>query len=1151
MAAHPARAWFRGLPRPLRWALWLAVGVFGFLLVLSLALAIASNRFLRPLVEEQASIAIPGEVEAASLEIGLFGGQVTVEGLSIRPEPGAEPVVEVGRLHLSLARLPLLLGRVVVRKVEVDAPKLRVVRLPNGEIDLLRVLVPETPPTPEPPPPPSEPIPIRVDSVQLEAGRIEFVDEAQPGAEPLAIELPTIRVENLVVTGDPDEDPAELRLEIGAEGASIELGGRLQREGDRIDLDATLDIEKLPIGRGRVYLPDLGWSELDGRIDASLHYVHVSGSAQSADGTLALRDLRVGVPGLADPAFALASLEVGIEKLDLLGRRLALEEVEIAGLRIFFDPADPAKLPLLPKGLPAAAETSDPPAPAEAGEPFTWSLGRLAVSDSELVAVRGDLAPFVLDASIESLASDAATPASLELSVGQGEGKLALAGKAAIDPVGFHGKLGIEALALAPLARGFAGEAGEALASATAAGEIRIGLGSLLAGEALSPGGDLHAEGTFTISGIEAEVEAGAPLLAKLGKLELAVDRFDVPGLLAPPAASAGSNPPVSAGSGQGAPEAIAQATDPPAAAAPASEPPPPPPGSSGPLRWEAPADAGSVRFAGTLRLSDLATRAASGEPLAAEFERFEIAVKDLEIAKLLVPSTSDGKPASSEAGSLRLEASTVLSAASLESGKDAAFGVEIERFELGVHEVLAPGLLAPVPPEGASPQRNEAIRVALDRLRVATPRLRVTRTDRGIVLPSLGSEAPTEAERTPAKPAAPDPKPSRAGESSTQALRVELASLAIENGSLRFVDRTVKPFYQGDVTALQVKARDVAFPGPRARDVSIRFDAPGPAPFWAIGAYTPPDSWFEMNLEKLPLAPLNPFVQSAAGYVVNRGELSLYSKGSESGGKLAAANWITLYDPSLSGGSEKSPLEAATGVPVSLAISLLEDPAGNIGLSIPIEYDDTGTSIGIGSVIGSAVKQVLLGALTSPLKLVGAVVDAGGRVKDATPQPIGFLPGRDALAEGAVARVDALAKLLATRPGIAVALRGQSSGSDGQFAREAALARAIESGEGLPEAAQGLGNTLLRRRVRAALEARLAGEPEALDPEDSAALDAWLSAIEISPEAMTELATTRARTVRAVLEREHGIDVARVSIAEAGAPGASPEPAVDVLLEP
>ena len=29
------------------------------------------------------------------------------------------------------------------------------------------------------------------------------------------------------------------------------------------------------------------------------------------------------------------------------------------------------------------------------------------------------------------------------------------------------------------------------------------------------------------------------------------------------------------------------------------------------------------------------------------------------------------------------------------------------------------------------------------------------------------------------------------------------LGSLALEGGSLRFVDRTVKPFYQGDVTGL------------------------------------------------------------------------------------------------------------------------------------------------------------------------------------------------------------------------------------------------------------------------------------------------------------------------------------------------------------
>lgn len=1105
MASDGVREGFRKLPRPVRWLAYFLGFIVGFALLLGLALAVATNRFLRPLVEEQASAAIPGEVSADSLDIGLFGGYVTVEGLAIRPpEPGAEPVVRVGRLHVSLARLPLLAGRVVVRNVEIDAPFVRLVREESGELDLLRIVVPETPPVEAPEAPPTEPLPIRVDAIALGAGRIEFVDRAQAGAEPLLLDLPAVRIDNLVVTGDPNEDPADLHLEVSAEGARIEVGGKVQREGEKLDVDATVEIENLPLSRGRVYLPDLGWSELSGALDAKIHYVHVTGARQTADGSANLRDLRVGVPNLQDPAFSLDSLAVELEQLDLLARRLALSDVALEGLRVYFDPADPAKLPLLPKGLPGAGEPAPPP-PAEPEPPFAWSLAHLGIEKAELIPLGGKLAPLVLAGELESLASDATTPTSLDFELTQGEGSVALTGKLLLEPLGFQGTLTLDALSLPPLLQAAAGEAAALLGAGVAKGEIRIGAGALVAGETPAAGGDVHAEGTLTLSGLEAKSDAEGSLLAKVASVELAFERLDVPGLLPPPAAEGGATP-----------------------------------------AWEVPADAGTLRFAGKLRITGLGARSGHGEPLAADLKSFELAVKELALARLLAPPPAEGKAPPPDAGSLRFSGTATLAGVAVKSGKDGEFGFDLEKAEVGLRDVSAPSLLAPAP-TGGKPHKAEPMQVSLERVRLAAPKLRVTRTPEGIVLPAApGAQPPKKGE--PPKPAETEPaKPAAEGD----AVRLELSSLQLENGSVRFVDRAVKPFYQGDVTGLQVSAKGIAFPGPRAQDVSVKMDAPGPAPFWLLGAYTPPKSWFEMNLERLPLPPLNPYVQAASGYVVNRGELSLYSKGSQVDGSLFIANALTLFDPSLSGGGDKSPLEAATGVPVSLAISLLKDPSGNIALSIPVEYGASGASVALGTVIGSAVKQVLIGALTSPLKLVGAVVDAGGRVKDVTPQPIGFLPGREELAESGDERIGALAKLLSTRPGMEIALRGQTSGSDGQFAREAALVAAIESGEGLPEAAQGLGNALRRRRIRGALEARLAGESETLDAEDAQALDDWVGAVVLPPEAMTTLARARATRVRGLLESAHGLDVKRVQLAEPGPPGGSPEPAVDVLLEP
>lgn len=1310
----PIERW-RTLPRPLRWLVIAAAAAVALLFAVSVAVSAAANRWIRPLVEEQASAAIPGEVRIGGLGISLLGLSVEIEDLAIlregaggRPAAGAagepilddagrpvreaegqpavdaqgQPVLEVGRLYASLARLPLLARRVEVKRIEIEQPVVRVVREPSGELDLLRVLVPETPAAEAAaePAPPAEQIPVRIRRVDLGAGRIEFTDRAQPGAEPLAIEIPRSQIGDVVVIGEPGERRSALHLEVAGEGASIALDGSFRRAGDAIDVDATAEIEKLPLARGRVYLPDLGWSELAGELDAKVHYVHVTGTTQKADGSAELRGLRIGVPTLKEPALAFDSLGVKVDELDLLGRRLALGQVTLSKPRLFFDPANRTSLPLLPNGIPGASPGAAPtgpeardarespaapaaapgaapaeratqervaaPAPpaeaatqapsaepaaapeapgaagaaakpeaAAASEPpkasapgaFAWSLGGLAIEGAQLVPLGDGAAPLGLDASVGAIASDSASATPVTLKLTQADGSLSIDGSACASQPGFRGKLALDSLALAPLLEVVAPDASAMLLGGTAQGEIEVRVGSLAAGEAPAPGGDVHVSGSLALAGIDARADAGGELAANAGKIELALTGVDLPGALPPPAGAA------------------------------------------------APPDAGRLRVAATLRISD--TSARSGEGMTAGVKSIDLRLDPLELPGLIaVP----GAAATQDAGRLRVSGALTVSGVAVKSGKEGEFGFDLDELELGLAKIEVPGLLA----GGEANDAPEPVRIALGRARIAAPKLRLTRTDGGIVLPELaaGAAAPGEtapaaaaarapqsanaeppAARSGAKPAAPakgspaatkpggradasaktasagakpdaregaaskaegargktdgkagapakaetagEPdaraaaapraeakaapkaestraKPgakaaaeaeaapeARTGAGAAPALRFELGALALEGGSVRFVDRTVKPFYQGDVTGISLTARDLAYPDPSVRDASLKLDAPGPAPLWALGAYTRASSWFEINLDRLPLAPLNPFIRNASGYVVNGGELSLYSKGSVTDGRLYAANWVTLFDPDLSGGGADAPLEKALGVPVSLAISLLKDPAGNIGLSIPIDYDEKGASVRLGSVIGSAVTSVLIGALTSPLKLLGAVVDATGRVKDVTPEPIHFLPGRTELAAGDDERVAALAKLAATRPGLVLRLSGQTSGTDAQFLREATLLEALASGENLPEPARGLAQTLVRRRLRGALEARLEGRPEGLEPEDAQRLDQWLAATSVSSDAMPDLARRRAVRVQELLQTQFGLDPKQIALADPGPPGGSPVPAVDVAI--
>lgn len=1130
--ASPSERW-RSLPRPMRWMLVVFAAVIVLAGALSAVVSLAANRWIRPLVEEEASAAIPGEVRIGSLGLSLLGLSVDVEGLEVLAS-GADtaPLLEVERLYVSIAHLPLLARRIVLRRIEIEGPVVRVVREASGEIDLLRAVVPETPAaeTPGETTPLADQLPVRIRRLDVGAGRIEFTDREKPEAGTLTIEIPRSRADDVIVIGAPGERRSSLQLEVSTEGASIELDASFRRDGDVLDLDATAEIERLPLARGRVYMPDLGWSELAGELDAKLHYVHVTGKTQKADGSAEIRELRIGVPTLGEPALAFESLEVNVDELDLLGRRLALGEVTLTKPRVFFDPAHRTSLPLLPKGLPGASSSPTEPAPsateaspsateaspsptepapsapapeapaASEAPAFAWSLGGLAIEDAQLVPIGEGAVPLGLDVSVAAIASDAPAATAVELTVEQAGGSLSIEGSVCASPPGFRGKIALDALPLAPLLRVAAPDAAALVRGGVANGEIEVRLGSLAAGDVPAPGGDLHASGVVELGNLEASADAAGSLVATLGALKLTLQSVDLPGVLTRPAGDAAAD------------------------------------------------TAGRLRLAGILRIDDVAARGDAAEALVAGVKSAELRFDPLELSGLVAPAGAD---APKDAG--RLHASGALSVAGVaaKSGPQGEFGFDLEKLEIGLSQMDIPGVL----PGEATGGDAEPIRIALARARIASPKLRLTRTESGLVLPKPaphreGAHAERAAEPARAKAAERPTSASPSQEAgAARAVRVELGSLALEGGSVRFVDRTVKPFYQGDVTGIVLTANDLAFPDPRVRDASLRLEAPGPAPLWALGAHTPGSSWFELNLDHLPLAPLNPYVRNASGYIVNGGELSLYSKGSVTEGHLYAANWVTLFDPDVSGGGPDAPLEKALGVPVSLAISLLADPAGNIGLSIPIDYDEEGASVRLGSVIGSAVKGVLIGALTSPLKLLGAVVDASGRVKDVTPEPIHFLPGRAELAAGDEERVAALAKLAATRPGLTLRLSGQTSGTDAQFLREALLLGALDSGEGLPEPARGLTQALVRRRLRGALEARLAGKPEGLDPEDAKRLEEWLAAVPVGNGALTDLARRRAARVQELLQTQFGLDAKQIELADPGAPGTSAEAVVTVSL--
>jgi len=248
--------------------------------------------------------------------------------------------------------------------------------------------------------------------------------------------------------------------------------------------------------------------------------------------------------------------------------------------------------------------------------------------------------------------------------------------------------------------------------------------------------------------------------------------------------------------------------------------------------------------------------------------------------------------------------------------------------------------------------------------------------------------------------------------------------------------------------------------------------------------------------------------------------------------------NSITLHKLDVSS-RDPGDFEKRFGVPLDVALALLRDPGGNISLSIPVSVDAVGASTRVGTIVAAALRQALVGALTSPLKMLGAVgsgvgglLGGGGGIQPLASEPGAAEPNAD---QGE--RYQGVVKLLAERPELALRLRGRTGDADRPKVAEQMLIEAIETGQGLPALEDGAG-FLARRRISRALSERGRGEEGSLDAEDQALLDRYVAATPVPDERLAALANARAEAVRRVAVDEHGVDAAHLLIGDPAPPG-------------
>jgi hypothetical protein len=546
----------------------------------------------------------------------------------------------------------------------------------------------------------------------------------------------------------------------------------------------------------------------------------------------------------------------------------------------------------------------------------------------------------------------------------------------------------------------------------------------------------------------------------------------------------------------------------------------------------------------------------------------------DVTLADVLVPAAKDGR-----AQPIRVRAAkAAMAAPKVHDARSGTLDVQARSIEVGIDDLVAPagggaagtkldggrlalGEVAVVGPnakefavgarslrvgvdEIALPESGPT-RVRLDGVTLASPRVQITRTADGLALPTAGSDAgaaaPPERVAAGAVPAGTEAAP--------PGLDLVVSSFRLTDGRIGVTDRSVKPPYVGGLAPLSIEMADLHWPEMAVNRLDVNATSSKGGKITITGRLGPEGGKLEVDGKEIPLKQFNAYAASMSPYSIRRGSLSLDTSATFGRGTYDSDSKLVLHDLDLGSKPGSSLFKQQFGIPISMALALLRDLEGNIKLDVPIEGDEQGMRTGYGTIIAGALRSALVGALASPLKLVGAVF-SGNKVQ-AEPAPISFRTGQPVLTDDGRKQVGQLAKFLSGRPAMGVALQTAPTTADARWLHEHVLLEELGAPQGVFGTLRNLTRRGKRDRIAQALAERAEGKEGKLDPEDQQTLEEWLAERPApTPQQLQDLARTRLRNVEESLRQEHGIDTTRIVRRDVPAEPVDTEPpAVEIEL--
>ncbi|WGS44717.1 DUF748 domain-containing protein [Burkholderia sp. JSH-S8] len=371
----------------------IGVGVLIFLVLFGLLGFFAAPPLIRHVAEQQLSKQLDRPATIRRIALNPYTLNLEADGVHVGERGGQGDFIDIGKLVVRPSWTSLFRGAPIVNEVRIDSPRFRIVRYDAQRFNFTDLIEKfSTPSKPE-----SKPTHFSVSNIQVNDGRIDFDDRLLD--EKHVVDNWTLGIPYIATLPSKTDIFVEPKLRLRFDGSPIAIDGRAKPFAHSRESEIELKFDKLDVPQLMAYVPaKLPVKVASGLLSSNLKLNFVMSGETPAlrvSGTVDLNDAKV-TSAASEPLFAARGVHVAAASLEPLRNALHFDEIRVdqpvvdlardrQGVlnveKLAAHPATAAKAASAPKaasGAPAASGVAAPEAAADT-PPLDLTIRHVAI----------------------------------------------------------------------------------------------------------------------------------------------------------------------------------------------------------------------------------------------------------------------------------------------------------------------------------------------------------------------------------------------------------------------------------------------------------------------------------------------------------------------------------------------------------------------------------------------------------------------------------------------------------------------------------------------------------------------------------------------------------------------------------------------------